>query len=187
VSDAKEIKILHRQAMERTDLALTARLNGDAARQETLYREAYELEAKAAKQASDLPEPTRSVLLRSAASLALDCNLLLDAERLICTALMGSPPEEIAEELRDLLEQVYFRRHLDLRGITLHGDEIQMSISGTAVGFGIAPTDAFLDRVQKTGTLLYRTAERKQQRPYRERGRRDKSLRESLAARGESL
>jgi len=33
---------------------------------------------------------------------------LRDAERLIAVALSGDPPAEIAEELRDLLEQVYF-------------------------------------------------------------------------------
>jgi hypothetical protein len=44
----------------------------------------------------------------------------------------------------------------------------------------MAPTDAFLRRVENTETLLYRTAERQQKRPYRDRGRRDKSLSESL-------
>jgi hypothetical protein len=53
-------------------------------------------------------EPTRSVLHRSAPTLALECGALRDAERLIAVALSGDPPAEIAEELRDLLEQVYF-------------------------------------------------------------------------------
>lgn len=180
MSDSKEIKVLHRQAMERTDLALAARQRGDVDTQASLFREAYELESKAASLANDLPEPTRSVLLRSAASLALDCDLFVEAEKLICTALAGAPPAEIADELRDSLEQVNFKRHLRLRGITLHGDEVQMSIAGSAIGYGIAPIEAFLERVQKTETLLYRTAERKQQRPYRDRGRRDKGLRESF-------
>jgi hypothetical protein len=35
---------------------------------------------------------------------------LREAERLIAVALSGDPPDEIAEELRDLLEQVYFDR-----------------------------------------------------------------------------
>ena len=177
-----EVKIIHRQAMEKTDLALDAKLKGEADRASSFFREAYELEARAAHMlANDSgAEPTRSVLLRSAASLALDCNLLLDAERLICTALIGNPPEEIAEELRDLLEQVHFMRHLELRGVSLHEDEIQMSIAGKAVGYGIAPTDAFLDRVEKTESLLYRTAERKQQKPYRDRGRKEKRLSEEF-------
>jgi len=33
---------------------------------------------------------------------------LFTRERLIAAALSGDPPDEIAEELRDLLEQVYF-------------------------------------------------------------------------------
>jgi hypothetical protein len=48
-------------------------------------------------------EPTRSVLHRSAAALALECSELREAERLIGRALAGNPPEEIANELRDLL------------------------------------------------------------------------------------
>ena len=52
-------------------------------------------------------EPSRSVLHRSAASLAEQCGEFREAERLIAVALSGNPPEEIAEELRDLLQQVY--------------------------------------------------------------------------------
>jgi len=106
--------------------------------------------------------------------------LLPEAEKLVCTALSGNPPDDIADELRDLLEQIYFERHLALRGIELQPDEIQMSIAGKEVGYGIASTEAFLQRVENTENLLYRTAERKHKRPYRDRGRRDKSLTESL-------
>ena len=34
---------------------------------------------------------------------------MAEAERLIATAFAGFPPEEIANELRDLLEQVYLK------------------------------------------------------------------------------
>ncbi len=178
----KEIKALHRQAMEQTDLALVARQKGEEDQALLHFRQAYDLEAQAATcLVTDVKEePTRSVLLRSAASLALDCNLIPEAEKLICTALSGDPPAEIAEELRDMLEQVYFQRHLELRGIALSEAEIQMSIAGNAVGYGVAPTEAFIERVEQTEKLLYRTAERKLQRPYRDRGRREKSLQESL-------
>ena len=172
-----EVKALHRNAMEWADLAIAARLKGDPARALAFFREAFDLEAKAAASVASNPEaePTRSVLLRSAASLALDCNLVLEAEKLICIALTGDPPPEIAEELRDLLEQVHFARHFELRGITLHDDEVQMSMAGKAIGYGITPTEAFIRRVEKTETLLYRTAERKQNKPYRDRGRRERS------------
>jgi hypothetical protein len=176
------VRTTHRQAMEQTDLAHAARRQGDEVLALRYFRNAYELEAQAAAAfASRLDaEPTRSVLFRSAATLALDAKLLPEAEKLVCTALSGNPPEEIADELRDLLEQIYFERHLALRGIALQPDEIQMSIAGKAIGFGMAPTDAFLRRVENAESLLYRTAERQQNKPYRDRGRRDKSLSESL-------
>lgn len=178
----KEVKALHRQAMEQTDLALDARQKGEAAQALIYFHAAFELESKAADLlANNLEEePTRSVLLRSAASLALDCKLLPEAEKLICTALIGRPPEEIAEELRDLLEQVHFQRHLDLRGIALHDTEVQMSISGKSVGFGIAPVEAFVNRVQDAERLLYRTAERLRKLPFRMAGRISGAIRESV-------
>jgi hypothetical protein len=43
------------------------------------------------------------VLHRSAASLAVDCLQLREAERLIGRALAGNPPPDIDDELRDLL------------------------------------------------------------------------------------
>jgi hypothetical protein len=56
-------------------------------------------------------EPTRSVLHRSAASLAVECLQLREAERLIGQALAGNPPPDIADELRDLLlDAVYSQR-----------------------------------------------------------------------------
>jgi hypothetical protein len=176
------VKTTHREAMEQTDLALAARQQGDEMMALRYFRKAYELEAQAAAAFASRvdAEPTRSVLFRSAATLALDCKLLPEAEKLVCTALAGNPPDDIAEELRDLLEQIYFQRHLALRGIELQPEEIQMSMAGKAVGFGIAPTGAFLRRVENAEYLLYRTAERQQGRPYRDRGRRGKSLSESL-------
>jgi hypothetical protein len=40
----------------------------------------------------------------------LECGDLREAERLIAVALSGDPPDEIAEELRDLLDMVYFNK-----------------------------------------------------------------------------
>jgi hypothetical protein len=113
-----DLKKIHREAMEQTDLALAARQQGDAVNALRHFHNAYELETQAATALTNTlgAEPTRSVLFRSAATLALDCNLLAEAEKLVCTALIGNPPEQMAEELRDLLEQVHFQRHLALRG-----------------------------------------------------------------------
>lgn len=177
-----DIKLIHRQAMEQSDLALLARMKGDELAAMAHAQSAYELEARAADALVDErgAEPARSVLFRSAATLARDCGRFAEAEKLIYKALAGEPPAEIVSELQDLLEQVSFHRHLELRGVELGEEEIQMAITGKSVGFGMAPTDVFLSRVQSTEALLYRTAERKLNRPYRDRGRRDTQLAQNL-------
>ena len=69
-----------------------------------LTRQAFEQETQAAALIASIldAEPTRSVLHRSAASLAIECGEFRAAERLITTALSGNSPPEIAEELKDL-------------------------------------------------------------------------------------
>ena len=167
------IKELHRDAMERTDLALAAQRAGDPQKGHLLLRAAYELESQAAHLAAqkDDSEPTRSILHRSAASLALDCGLKREAERLICEALRGNPPDAIANELRDLLEQVYFTRHLELRGVSLAETEVQISLAGNSIGLGIAPVGELLPRIYDVEKLMYRTAERLSNLPFRSSGR----------------
>ena len=99
----------HRSAMEMLDLALDARRNGDTLLSQQMFRKAFESERLAAELALEgaAPEPTLSVLLRSAATLAVDCGELREAERLIAKALSGEPPAAIASELRELLSHVY--------------------------------------------------------------------------------
>ena len=99
----------HHQAMDFTDSAMLARRTGNTAQAAALFRQAFECEREAADLTVDAldAEPTRSVLHRSAATLALDCGDYRAAERLIARALTGNPPDEIADELRELLQQVY--------------------------------------------------------------------------------
>ena len=168
--------------MEIADQAAVARRRGLLDLALRLTDQAFEMEREAAQTIEsrlDL-EPTRSVLHRSAASLALECNKSREAERLIGRALSGNPPEEIAEELRDLLEDVYFRRHLALRGIELQPDEFQLSLYGKGVGLGIAPASYFFPRIRDVEKLIIRTAERFQGREFREAGRPSKSLSKNL-------
>ena len=98
------IQKLHKEAMDLAEKASVARLKDDLKNAENLLREAYKKESDSAKMLVDEYdfEPTRSILFRSAASLAMECNRLLSAERLIGFGLSGNPPEEIAEELRSL-------------------------------------------------------------------------------------
>jgi superfamily II DNA or RNA helicase len=104
----REAAALHREAMELAEEAVVERLHGNAERAVTLLRHALERERAAASlvEADRTLEPTRSVLHRSAASLALECGELREAERLVTIALSGTPPDDIAEELRQLLRSV---------------------------------------------------------------------------------
>lgn len=169
----------HRQAIDLAERAFVAQRLGDHTHARELFRQAFEYERQAAESvASDLAaEPTRSVLLRSAATLALDCGKIREAERLAAIGLWGDPPPEIAEELRDVIEQAAFCRHLDLRGITLEPTEFQFSIAGRAVGPGITYTADFVDRVESISKLIYRTAERQRGQPFREQGPMRKAVR----------
>src|SRR5437867_827783 len=96
---------LHQQAMELAEEAFVARRREDLATARSLAYRAYLLEKQAAEQSQT--EPTRSVLHRSAATLALDCGEYREAERLVAAALAGSPPEPIANELREVLDTIY--------------------------------------------------------------------------------
>ncbi|MEB3336678.1 MAG: hypothetical protein VKJ46_04395 [Leptolyngbyaceae bacterium] len=109
----QNVETLHREAMELIDQAVLARQRGDSAQVSELTRIAFQKEYAAADLvAAQLHlEPTRSILHRSAAVLALECAELREAERLIGRALAGNPPDEIANELRDLLlEEIYSHR-----------------------------------------------------------------------------
>jgi len=177
------MKDLHRQAMQEADLAHAARREGrgDAAREQ--FEKAYRLERAAAEQLLTRfdTEPSRSVLFRSAGTLAMEARRFIEAEQMVCMALAGTPPNNIAEELRDLYEQINFLRHLALRGVKLAEREIQMSLAGRGVGFGIAPTEAVVERIGHAQALLYRFTERKLNKPYRDKGAPTKEIREAVS------
>lgn len=176
----KSIKELHNQSMDFAELAMLARLRGNFEEAASLFKKAltFELESIKILDVNERTEPTYSVLHRSAATLALDCNEPRQAEQIVAKALSGNPPAEIAEELRDLLEQINFRRHLLRRGITLDDDEMQMSLAGKSVGFGVINSDEFMQRVQNASKVIYRIVERQQNKPFRDKGRIKKSLKD---------
>lgn len=103
--------------MEHADAALYFESRGDLARchHETRLAAALEEEAASLLPCSEASEPTRTVLLRSAATLALRCGELERAEKLVAKALLGFGPDGLKEAVRDVLEQVYFSRHMGAR------------------------------------------------------------------------
>ena len=103
------IREKHEEAMDLAEKAFLAKRQGDEKAYKDLTVQALKLEAEAAHAVRDDlgAEPTRSVLYRSAASLAFQAKKFREAEQLVTNGLAGNPPEEIADELRDLLLQIY--------------------------------------------------------------------------------
>lgn len=165
--------------MEFADLGLKKRAHGNAEDSLVCFEQALRYELKAINELDQKDGLAWAVLHRSAGTLALDCRDFRQAEQIVASALAQEPHPAIAEELRDLLEQIHFQRHLDLKGITLQEDEIQLSLSGREVGNGFVKMEEVYERISSASKLIYRTVERKQDLPFRERGNVPKEIREN--------
>ena len=141
-------------------------------------KKALKLEKEAAYSLADTldSEPTRGILFRSAATLAMDCRDWREAEKLVNQGLAGNPNEELADELRNLYEDINLARHLAVGEIELASSEIQMSLSGNQVGLGFISSEEFIGRFKKFELLAYRTIERKLGKQFRKSGRVSKSI-----------
>ncbi len=108
----EQINDLHERAMDLAEAAVVARTQGDEVTSRRRFQEAMKLDTEAASLISPHldEEPMRSILHRSAGSLALNCEQYRVAEKLLAVGLAGDPPAEVADEMRDLLEQVYSHR-----------------------------------------------------------------------------
>ena len=173
-----DIKGLHNKAMELADMADLHKFHKEYEEAQSLYIQAFEQERKAAIWAYEnhCEEPTTSVLIRSAASLAYNAKEYRESERMIALGLLGNPPTEIAEELRDLLEMVNFERHMALKGIRLQENDIQLVVAGKGVSYGMAKSEEVLGRIGNFVRLTERTIERKAGRQFRKKGQISKEL-----------
>ena len=111
------IKELHDKAMELAALADMQKMQENKEYAMSLYEESYSLEYEAAMNAfnAQIGEPSVSVLLRSAATLAITCKRVREAEILIALALSGEPPWEIGEELRKIRDNLNLYRRFEVK------------------------------------------------------------------------
>ena len=98
------VQRLHEQAVDLAEKAFSAQRKGDNESAQGLFLHALALEWHCASlfPATRESEPTRSVLYRSAASLAYHAQKYHHADQLIVRGLRGYPPSDIHEELRAL-------------------------------------------------------------------------------------
>lgn len=103
MKDQTEATSLHNTAMELAQQAVLLQ-DRDPDRARGLFRSALEKERTAAEiwESAYNLEPTRSILYRSAAALARDCQDYDEAERLIAKGLAGHPSAFVTQELEEL-------------------------------------------------------------------------------------
>lgn len=170
------------KAVDLAEEAFLLKKAGNHKQAKTLFLQALEIEEKAAFMLSPQKdsEPSRSIIFRSAASLALNSGDYEKADWLVANGLAGFPPVEIAEELKILFEEINFQRHLSAKGIVLSDKNWLMTIYGNATSYGKASADLLLTRVDKLSALYYRTVERLLKLPYRTNGSIRKDLKEKF-------
>ena len=152
----------HDAAMDFAHFALLERARGNTEEAAALFEKALENELAAIQDMEargSFAEPTYSVLHRSAGTLAMDCKQYRLAERLAAKGLAHAEHPEIAQELRDLLEQVNFHRRLELKGVELGDGEMQLSLSGPEVGSGTALLSDLTRIVGNVEDFIYRIIE----------------------------
>ena len=161
------VRDYHNQSMDAAHFADRARGQGNADLASALFEKALDFELMAIAGLEESDGMTWAILHRSAGWLAMDCGNTKLAEQLALRALVGEPHPDIAQELRDLLEQANFQRHLEPRGIVLSEGEIQLSLVGRAVANGIALWSDVMSRTNTFQALIYRIVQRKLELPYR--------------------
>ena len=151
----RKVNSLHREAMELSDRSFVARRYGDRDDYLRYTRMALEKEAAAADlMVDDDIEPTRSVLHRSAATLAWRCEEFQRAKRLIYRALAGNPPADIEFELNDLLGDI----KLALSSVHLSEKHLRLTLYGNDIAFGRAPAKLLATRILSIEDMLHVTA-----------------------------
>lgn len=162
----QEIMNKHNEAMRLVQDAIVFRATGDESSCHEFYKQAFELESQVALEYLNIgKEPMRSIFFRSAATMALNADLYRSAERMVSFGLIGDPPADIAQELRDLMDDIKFHRSLQEKGKQIGYNALQLSIDGSGVGYGWIESGEFIRRFQAITNLVHRSAQRLAKRP----------------------
>jgi len=166
------VKELHERSMELAQRAMISRHKGDNEQAVELAGQAAKLEAEAAELIPENmeSEPTRSILYRSAASLAYQGEEFKLSQNLILKGLLGYPPIEIETELKNLYEQVNFEQNLLESGLTLEQEDFQLSLQGSMVGAGTILIKEFMRRLEAIQRLISKTTQRLMGRTFQTSG-----------------
>jgi hypothetical protein len=108
MTELEKAKKIHEKAMALSQEADMARIWNDEPKAQILYRQSLDFEREAAYIYSERfdKEPIRTILYRSAASLAMLCHLYEEADLLIQQGQASSTPPYMVHELEELKGQI---------------------------------------------------------------------------------
>ena len=159
---------LHDSAMDFADEGDRLHRSGQHEAAIASFLRAMERDRLAAE--TETTEPSRGILFRSAAWLALEALEPREAERLAAAGLAAKDVNaRTADELRAVMEDARVRLQSDLPPPSI-ASSISLSIEGPEIGYGEADPGEFLLRADAMRSLLFRTAERRQNLPFRRAG-----------------
>lgn len=168
-----EVRDLHNEAMDLAQMAVIARFENREKEAEKYTQMALDLEQKAAEQIPEnkSSEPTRSILYRSSASLAYQCQNYDLAKRLIAKGLSGFPSPQIERELNELYNTINFEHHYSLIASNTGENDLHVSLHGDSVISGSILYDEFFLKIQFLKKIIDRTMQRVMGNPYQRAGR----------------
>ncbi len=172
---------LHHEAMARVDDALVLRRAGAHTRARDAFACALDLERRAAD--AETTQPSRSILYRSAAWLALEAEDAAEAERLAACGLADRDvPDRVKGELRAVAEEARMRLHQALPPPTA-ASSVTLHLEGPDVGYGSASPIDVDPRRTALQHMFTRTAERRAGLQFRRRGAPARHLAQQLQPR----
>lgn len=138
---------LHKEAMNFSFNAKQKRENGDEDAAFELYTKAAEYESKAAEFYFDKPdlEPTRSVLIRSAAFLNLKAGLVEQSERFIFWGIINTPDQAIKSQFYEALELCMSMKNLDAKEVSGNVEYIQ-KLRQKSLHYSLEPKNSTFSR-----------------------------------------
>lgn len=150
----------HAATMRLYEQALASRAQGSYAEFCKSAEMALNLETQAAYayDSASGDEPTRSVLFRSAATIAIEAGKYEEALKLAGAGLSKSGP--IISEFVALVKDAEFRRNLRSSNLRLSDETLRLSLDGGAVGYGFVPYQKFQHRIDALCKMIRRTYDR---------------------------
>jgi hypothetical protein len=157
---ADTVKNLHEQAMSIAQSAMILRESGQYSAANLKYEEAFNVEKKAAFMVAKekKSEPTRSILFRSAASLAYQAKLYVEASQMVGEGLSGYPPKRIFHELNLINEKIKSAIYNTENGLIPKSEGFVVHLVGNSIESGTIYCNDFLKRVEAMLKILQKTA-----------------------------